>query len=68
LKLNSSRRPFNIRKMGRRINDMLNCNEFREKRLYLTWKKIPQNHFTHMTKIERKSTDEPVMMIELKRE
>lgn len=51
--------------MGRRINDMLNCSELKKKKsLYLTWrKKIPQNHFSCLTDMERKSADEPVMMI-----
>lgn len=30
--------------------------------LYLTREKIPQNHFSCMPEIERKSTDEPGMM------
>ena len=46
---------------------MLNCNVFfffLKKSLYLTWRKeIPQNHFSCLTDMERKSADEPVMMI-----
>lgn len=38
------------------------------KSLYLTWKKISQNHFSYLTDIERKSAEEQVRMIELKRE
>ena len=55
--------------MGRRINDMLNCNEFRKGggTIFNKVKKIPQNHFSCMPEIERKSADEPGMMMELLR-
>lgn len=49
--------------MGRRINDMLNCNELKKKPIFNMEKKIPQNHFSCLTDMERKSADEPVTMI-----
>lgn len=53
--------------MGRRINDILNCNEFRKKGgAIFNTEKIPQNHFSCMIEI-RESEDETGMTMKPKR-